>query len=280
MVTKRREPVTSRRVEGAKLADRKIPPFKSKGPIWNSVRQQQLENCPLPAVLASICRIKKDAIRKIVDTAYFKARHDWYSWMDGETPRKRFSGRNLLKIRFKHGWYVRASPLLYHWGNKNDLVFARCTDGSGWAAYIEKAYVMFRAQHTYEQMDASDSSAPVSVEQILYDFVGRYHKIQFILGKNGGPDVFLNNSPGEARGNAQYSRTYLRNFLKKCGQYPTIVTTWPRPNNLIGNHTYVVTAFKNDRVYLWEAMRNSKRSVRLRDFWDEIDTVYRSRSRL
>ncbi len=101
MVTRRREPVTSRKVLGAKLADHKIPAFTSRGPIWDSVRQQELKNCPLPAVLASICRIKKDAIRKIVDLDYFKVRRDWYSWMDDESPRRRFSGRHLMKIKFK-----------------------------------------------------------------------------------------------------------------------------------------------------------------------------------
>ncbi len=172
------------------------------------------------------------------------------------------------------------SPLLYHWGDKKDLVFARCTDGSGWASYIEKAYVMFRAQHTYEQMDTSSGSSPVTVDQIFYDFVGRYHKIQWIQGRGGGaPDVFLNNSPGLARGNADYTRTYLKNFIAKCRYYPTIATTWSRPSNLIGDHSYVVTGLSGDRVKVWEAMRDSSKTVRLRDFFDEFDTVYRARSR-
>ncbi|GJL61844.1 MAG: hypothetical protein NPIRA04_04980 [Nitrospirales bacterium] len=265
------------------MANRNIKLFaKTTNPLH--VRQRGIAGCPLPAAVAAVTRSCPQQLQAMVQETKGQS---LVSWFDDETPRTRFTANRMITVKF-HGWSVRLTPFLY-FTSGNRLRFASSTDGAGYVSYIEKAYVMLKGAHRYENLDAFKAANPLTVSRIMIDLVGPINKIDFAL--NGTGEIFQNlTKPRETIPASRVKRvttTLLRTFLKKANPthlHPraTIATTRDsgpllRQLNLVGFHTYAVLSFSNDRVRVFEAMRGTERTLSLHNFRRAFDTVLQAR---
>ena len=152
---KRREPTTKR---SRTMKDKSLPLFPKRKLNFRNVKQQLIKACPLPAAIAAMAHVCEKQIKSMIKeqpgTLSSKS-VEVKSWFDGEREMKRFSARRLIRVQF-FGWSVRISPYLYFDGLGHPR-FAFSDDSAGWVSYIEKAYVVLRGNHIYENLDANDA---------------------------------------------------------------------------------------------------------------------------
>jgi hypothetical protein len=292
---RRREPVTS---------SGRIPISTVGFPLFLgdinplNIRQQQIANCPLPAIIAAIANACPAQIRGM----FGERQRVVKSWFDDEKETERFRTNRIIKIQFR-GTFVEVSPVLYV-NAAGTPRFASTTDGAGWVSYIEKAYVVLRGHHIYENLDFQ-SANPLTVHQFVTDLIGNYDKIELetivrIIKKKEVEtrqgDVLKNvnadrNSapvfPEDLKfvddlRDRQLERA-LEVMLRQTARRATIATT-PVHNeihtrlNLVGEHTLAVLSYndKRNRVRLFDAMRGNELEIELDDFILAFDSIYQA----
>lgn len=265
---KRREP---RSLQSSDLQTWTKSIFPTGGVDWRTVKQQNLIGCPLPAVLTALANACPKQFKLILQGP-FKADID--SWVDGLTE-EHFSNKEYFRVNFSRGWSQRLTPMLYMMGSKP--FYALSTDGTAWVSLIEKAYVMFRAGHLYENLNADEGATPPTVEQIMFDFFG-----PFIGVKNlSKPDVvnFVSGSgPGGTNWDITDSRTSLLTLLRNANKRATIAVTHDENSGfgLINFHTYSVIKYDRGHIYVHEAMRGSDAKLTLDQFKKGFESVYQA----
>lgn len=286
---RRREPVTNSglspiSVEGLPLGLNKIKA--------TAIQQRRLTNCPLPAVMAAMANACSAKIVRMFQETSGVVK----SWFDGEKENARFMTNRIIQVQFRTG-SIRVSSVLY-FDSFGSPRFARSTDtGAGWVSYLEKAYVVHRAQHRYENLDM-DSSNALSVHQVMIDLLGRYDKIELetvVVTKKGKQvvtaqgDVWKNLNE-----NLETTEVYddlsgdklessLEKRLRKVKIKATVATTPAHEElhtrlGLVGQHTYAVISYNDsrDRITLYDAMRGEIKEVSLDDFKIAFDGLYQA----
>ena len=288
---KRREPTTFR---SKKMLDKALPLFPKGKLRFNKVNQQLLRGCPLPAVIAAITRVCEKQIRGMVQIqpgTFSRNSVKVTSWFDGEKERKRFTANKLIRVKF-FGWSVRLSPFLYFDGLGHPR-FAFSDDKAGWASYIEKAYVMLRGNHVYENLDAVDSKkpsrsrkpqAPLSVQRIMIDLVGPIDQAD--MTTFGKEELVLDiDDPSVGGFSQKLTKSRLKKILKQSNRYATIATTPSTSadaskHGIVTFHTYTVVSSNGKTVKLYNALPTiGKREPKIsfNDFWKIFDGVFQAR---
>lgn len=256
-----------------------------------NVRQQRLTNCPLPAILAAIANVCPAQISRMIEERPSVVK----SWFNDETENARFMTNRIIKVQFR-GSFVRVSPVLYlDFFDKPR--FASSADGSGWVSYIEKAYVVLRGQHRYENLDMN-SANPISVHQFVSDLFGNYDKVELetivkikkkkeVVTAQGdvlkNVDEFRNTDNFFDDLTGTKLEAALETMLRQVGKRATIATT-PEHNDLhtslglVGSHTVAVLSYndKKNRVTVFDAMRANTLEITLDDFKIAFDAVYQA----
>jgi hypothetical protein len=276
-----------------------LAPFERETVDWRSVRQQGIANCPLIAILAALGRSCPSRLRAMVthvQTPY-----------QSTLGQRLGSGPSIFHIHFRtKGKPVPVSPRLHFprprvVGGRphlvepepKNLLFSWASDG-GWASYIEKAYVVFRGENKYENLDFA-----LTVGRVFLDVIGPFNQID-TAHVRAKPEVTLNcqtvNDMGAGIGvEGKFSNAFLRTFLARARTRPTVASTWEDPDSLIGNHTYLVLGLgsrdkvlplrgnkpRGDFVHVMHflssrADRAKSRVIHMNDFWREFDGVYQS----
>ena len=254
------------------MEDRRLPLFAGKEPSWNTVRQQNVANCPLPAALAAIARTCPGRLRALlseVDAPYV-------SWFNNEPERVRWRGERLIHVHFQED-LVRVTPLLYYPSDrtKQEPLFAHSRDGGGWPAYIEKAYVVLRGRHEYAFLDAGDSPQPPTTDRVLFDLIGRHLHVE--LGKGYQDSEVFAGVDGAGRTTsplARLSSSSLRALLSRATSQATLLTTPSTPRTLTGSHTYVALKRSGETLSIWDARNGQSRDVPLASFFAEFDGLF------
>lgn len=255
-------------------------------PAATSVRQQMLTNCPLPALLAAMANGNKSGLKKMVQERNAPAQ----SWFYGRpvTSAGKFQVSRIITVHFQHA-SVEVSPLLY----VNNLMkprftFSETATTAGWASYIEKAYVNYRAAHTYENLNLLSTRNPLSVERIMEDLVHDFSKLE--IGVNGGTLLRDLEEGGEGGFGTSDFADYGKDGLKKklidmfklAKERPTIATTPSSASNhgalnLVGSHTYAVLRYADGRVTVYDAMRVREHKLKTSDFIKAFDALFQAR---
>lgn len=242
--------------------------------VWDAVRQQSINNCPLPATCAAIAKVDEGRAKNLLS----KNISNFTSTVHGKPKGKTYSGNHLYKVHFTNH-QILVSPLLYYRDKDTfrrlQYAYSNTHLGSNvWVSYIEKAYVAWRSRGgmRYENLDY-ESANPPSTDRVFFDLVGSYNLIQKEASK--APDVFLRHTSDlMATANENYSETVLKRFLNDSQKKATIATTWSDPDSLIGMHTYVIEKFTAPSVHVWEAIGGRRKKIELKNFWDEFNSLY------
>ncbi len=296
---KRREPVTDNTFGRLPISTTGLPLILTGiNPL--DVRQQRITNCPLSAIIAAIANVCPAQISRMLEERPSVVK----SWFNDESePQKgRFLTNRIIKVHFRSS-FVEVSPVLYL-DFFNQPRFAFSTDGAGWVSYIEKAYVVLRGQHRYENLGFKSANSP-TVHQFLSDLVGNYDQIQLetIVRKVRRREVVT--VQGDVLRNVDESKNAapvfpedlrlvedlrgrtleksLEAMLRQVTKRATIATT-PEHNdlhtrlNLVGSHTLAVLSYddKRDRVELFDAMRGNILEIELDDFKMAFDSIYQA----
>jgi hypothetical protein len=263
----------------------------------------------LPAIIAAIANACPAQIIRMFEERSPRVVKSWFD--DEPEPAKgRFLNHRIIGVQFRSS-FVDVSPVLYLDFFKKPR-FAFSTDGAGWVSYIEKAYVVLRGQHKYENLDFGSNNPP-TVHQFLSDLIGNYDKIELetivrtVRGREvvtAQGDVFRNvdeyrNTPPVFFTNERDEPNFLRTvedltgrtlerplevMLRQVNTRATIATT-PAHNdlhtrlNLVGEHTLAVLSYDDtrNRVKLFDAMRGNTLEIELDDFKIAFDRIYQAR---
>lgn len=264
--------------EGLKVFGTKPSPTK--------LRQQLLTNCPLPALLAAMANVDKGWLQSMVQERSVPAE----SWFFNKpvTSGGKFKVKRIISVRFQHAT-VDVSPILYF----NSLMKPRFTysdDGSGWASYVEKAYVAYRAQFQYSNLDLLSAGRPLTVERIMEDLVHDFSKLE-INGSGGGvlyrdlepewldpgvEDIFGTTDATDL--SKKTIKKKLAGIFKLAHERATIATTPDGVGHgLVGSHTYAVLRYRDGVVTVFDAMRVKEHKIKPSDFLKAFDAVFQAR---
>ncbi|MDD5322847.1 MAG: hypothetical protein PHD43_19995 [Methylococcales bacterium] len=271
-----------------------ILPFYEPSVKWQSVKQQNISSCPLPAILAAFGRVWPKKLRDMIF-------HDEYQPYRSTFKGRPGSGPSVFRIKFEGaGRTITISPRLHFprpasvppgvKAELENLVFARALDG-GWVSYIEKAYVKMRTRNNrYEELDLFSGSDPPTLARVFFDFVGTFTWVRFNnneiwpkvwpdaqLGVDEFPlpsfkDENFNTHPKNIQ---KLTLDRLRNLLKRAQTRPTVAGTKNKPKTLIHDHTYVVTKVSGGEVHLREFLTGGSEIIplTLKDLRDEFSEI-------
>jgi hypothetical protein len=315
------EPVTLSKVDGsfstrAPTLVTALPMFVGNppGPSFGQLRQQRITNCPLVAIMAALAHASPKRVMAMVRVRTVTEGEQVESWYQDHVDEKGervpvpvpkagvFAVEKVITVRFQKQ-SIDISPMLYLDGKRKPR-FAFSKDGSGWMSYIEKAYVVYRAQGLYENLEFKGIFNPLTVERVMEDLVHEFDQIaiadrggillrdpepvntnpqrlpsQAIDGRfeQQGPDTF--GTTDHASLNAARLRSTIKARLQHAGTRATIATT-PSSGNLhglTGNHTFAVTSFGKDRVQLFDAIAGAVKVLSLDDFIEAVGALYQAR---
>lgn len=315
------EPVTLSKVDGsfstrAPTLVTALPMFVGNppGPSFGQLRQQRITNCPLVAIMAALARASPKRVMAMVRVRTVTEGEQVESWYQDHVDEKGervpvpvpkagvFAVEKVFTVRFQKQ-SIDISPMLYLDGERKPR-FALSKDGAGWISYIEKAYVVYRAQGLYENLNFEGIFNPLTVERMMEDLVHEFDKIKFTDGggtlfrdldpqnvdpqrypsqkiegkqEQPGPDTF------ELKEQKSLKATKLREAVKAMllvvKTRATIATT-PSSGNLhglTGDHTFAVISFGRDRVQLFDAIAGAVKVLSLDDFIEAVDSLYQAR---
>lgn len=191
------EPVPGKPIFGglAPLLSTPLPLFPKegsdyKGPDYKKVRQKLITNCPLVALLAALAHAMPSRLLRMISMEKLATpRMTHFQEVQPLPPQPAHLAPKpgpraetdpgieidtIIKVQFPKK-LVEISPRLYLESNSSDQTkiiprFGAATDGTGWVSYIEKAYVVFRAENLYRNLDLLGQTAtPLSVERVIDD---------------------------------------------------------------------------------------------------------------
>lgn len=257
-----------------------LPLFKGGRP--QAVRQQKLTNCPLPALLAAMANANPGRLRTMVQQKrYGTARKAWF--LDKEALKSNpqcFEVKDVITIQFQHQT-IEMTPFLYA-DAKNKPRFGLSTDDEGWVSYIEKAYVMYRGDYKYENLNFLNGRPDaIAVERVIEDVAHGFDKLDLdddVFYEDFDP-VSFDPPPGQAE--TFQSTSYrdlptrgaevrkLKQVLKNVKKRATVATTH--------NHTKAVLDYANGKVTMFDAMRSQTFKLTVKQFLGQHDAVYQVR---
>lgn len=268
-----------------KLAPMLVTPLRVFGKLDpTGITQQLLTNCPLPALLSAMAHASPERLAKMIrQVEHGTPRTAWFygsAVPEGQEPLKTST---TFIVKFQHR-AVEITPRLYL-GSHNQPRFTMVDDGSGWASYIEKAYVSYRAGYHYSEFDLLGRAAnPLSVERIVedvatdFDMIDITNNTRFRDFEPVSPDPppgyledFQSTDSRRFRGTQGTTRA-LEALLKNVDSRPTIATS--------RLHTRSVIGFSDNKVLLYDAIANrqpAKFNMELRHFVAQHDRVYQVR---
>lgn len=277
-------------VPGSENFGKLAPMLVEAGPIFigepkpKSVRQQRLTSCPLPAVLAATAHADPSRLYKMIHyTGYSKPRTAWFRGkalpQGGET----LESAKTMMVYFQHRT-VEITPRLY----ADDFAklprprFAMADDGSGWVSYIEKAYVVYRGNYEYRNLDfLGEAAEKLTVSRICEDVWAEFDRLDIddgILHLDDESDSF-DPPPGYVEAfegekmeriiGRQALRKKVVKYLSRAAKRPTIATTV--------DHTLAVLGLSGGEVTLFDCMRSSEVSMSVREFIATHDAIYQVR---
>ncbi|MCC6536098.1 MAG: hypothetical protein IT162_01010 [Bryobacterales bacterium] len=265
----------------APLAPEGWPIFKYPV-VATSLRQQRLTNCPLPAILAAMANAAPQRLHSMI-TEYPAQAESWF-WNTPVPHAGRFRINRVIKVKFQYA-AIPVSPILY-FDNLYHPRFTMCSNGDGWASYIEKAYVIHRGSFHYANLNFLGGGSATPVERVMEDLVHEF--LKFDLDERVVyRDLELNEDNGKwetanwreigARGMAGK----LRSILAQARRKPTVATTPSSAANhadldLVGQHTYAVLRYRDNNVTLFDAMRARELTITVRQLLAGFDNVYQA----
>lgn len=264
-----------------------------------TVRQKGVNNCPLPALLAAMAHARPELLHRMIETETL-ARPKTCWFFEGKPPEQgTFMVDQIVRVRFQHR-AIEMSPFLMvdqaQDGPRRFIPrFAHATDGSSWVSYIEKAYVIFRCGHVYENLNFLGGAIPLSVERVLEDVAVDFDRLTIQIDSAPGERLRLSGAtmrdlepvsfdppPGQEADegftstrfadhrNAAAVRTAARAMLRRVNTHPTIATT--------AFHTVAVIGWDGRSVTVHDALETRRATpMRLDEFLRRHDGLYQVR---
>lgn len=249
-----------------------------------SVRQQLLTNCPLPAILAAMAHAIPERLRAMVQRVeHQQPRTAWFEGSDKPANGEYLETKTTFKIAFQRKT-IEITPFIYsdpHYQPR----FAKAADGAGWVSYIEKAYVAYRAKYIYKNLDFFGQDVkPLTVERIIEDIAIDFdalglseHRKYYDLEPHTLDPAADNLDKFDTADYKDLSNKntirYLKTMLRNAGKRATVASTH--------NHVRAVLGYKNGKVKLHDAMGhllNHTYDMKLRDFLHSHSDVYQVRN--
>jgi hypothetical protein len=248
-------------------------PILARGVRARTVVQQRVMNCPLPALLAAMAHAMPGRLQRMISKTELPKPRDSY-FFGKTTPSRSF--KEMITVVFQHKT-IEISPLLYvdvlrDKPRMSRFSFALSTDGGSCVSYIEKAYVVYRCEYLYKNLNflGGSSATPLTVARVVEDVAHSFDWLR-LAGKNlEGPPEFLNDAdpishdaPSGSQDEERFVHTRgrsnmrskearrkkVKEMFKLHKKRATIVTTL--------NHTLAVLDYDEttDEVHLYDALR-------------------------
>jgi hypothetical protein len=269
------EPYSEKSTEMRRIGGEKskgLLPTKSDASL---VHQQNLGNCPLPAVLSALVHVCPKQISHIIQEVRGKpvstvVTKDRTGNLILNGPPKKVKPHRLFRIQFSDGDEKCVSDLLYF--RNGQLLYGFSMDRTEWVPLIEKAYLLHRIGWAYEMMEDN-----VDVDVVMLDLVGPCLKLDlfksefFNISFNDEEDI--NEEDKKKLNDGQ-----LCKVLKDAPKLATIATSKNRPKKAMRHHTYtvlMVTKSKEGKclIHLREATRDSILTLTVKQFKADFDLV-------
>jgi hypothetical protein len=280
-------------------------------PKAQSVTQQLINNCPLLALLAAIAHADPSRLFRMIHyNGLPKPRKVMFIGRDvHNTPTKYF-----ITVKFQHRaieitpWLYRNDVMQPRFGFADDGVWP--DTGAGWVSYIEKAYVVHRANGRYDNLNLSEDQVDaLAVSRVVEDVANDYDKLQIdgplgtLDGRTGTfftdlEPVSPDPTPGareafvsaatDARGRILRDRrgrplvqdfrgrNAMTNMRSRAREMLQQATTRPTIATDF-NHTKAVLEFRNGMVTLFDPIPNHvprTPTMSLDDFMASHDGIY------
>jgi hypothetical protein len=288
-------------------------PLIPTNPDYKTVRQKLITNCPLMALLAALAHAMPKRLREMVSMeklasprmAHFQKVRPLPDYPATLTPKPGpraptdpgIEIDTIIKVKFPRKM-VEISPRLYLESNSFVPRFGAATDGTGWVSYIEKAYVVFRAENLYRNLDLfGKTTTPLGVGRVIDDIAFDFDRFDLKTRELWRDPEFVSPNPpvkDDPRTtiipndnfqvddeDKQIESFRRRGFKKRLSTVlaehkmkATVATT--------DDHTLAVVDFKRVQkvamVTLFDPMRGvDLRAITLADFVARHDAVYQVR---
>ncbi len=141
------------------------------------VVQGNLDNCPVAATLIALAHTRAEALTNMVSEQVARIRSRSRSDPSDEYPN---SSSRLITVQFPGGRRQEISSLLWMTGGR--VAYCHSTSSTGWMAYIEKAYAVWKGRNSYDNLnrigsgqgDSLGGYQPPDTREVFADLVGSW----------------------------------------------------------------------------------------------------------